>query len=75
MPLNNAPKGWKLISTKKVYSDYLINLYEDTLDLNGKEKVYIRGIRKDYSTIVPFISNDEILVIKSLSTSSRFYSD
>jgi ADP-ribose pyrophosphatase len=65
MSLNNAPKGWKLISTEKVYSDYLINLYEDTLDLNGKEKRYIRGIRKDYSTIVPFISNDEILVIKS----------
>lgn len=64
-PLNNAPKEWKLISTKKVYSDYLINLYEDTLDLNGKEKIYIRGIRKDYSTIVPFVSNDEILVIKS----------
>lgn len=65
MLLNNAPKGWKLISTKKVYSEYLINLYEDTLDLNGKEKIYIRGSRKDYSTIVPFISNDEILVIKS----------
>jgi ADP-ribose pyrophosphatase len=27
--------------------------------------VYTRGVRKDYSTIVPFISNEEILVIKS----------
>jgi ADP-ribose pyrophosphatase len=63
--LKNAPKGWKLISTKNVYSDYLINLYEDTLDLNGKNKKYIRGIRKDYSTIVPFISDNEILIIKS----------
>lgn len=65
MSLNNAPKGWNLISTKKVYSNHLINLYEDTLDLNGNKKIYIRGIRKDYSTIVPFISNDEILVIES----------
>ncbi len=63
--LNNAPKGWKIISSKSVYSDYFINLYEDTLDVNGKEKIYIRGIRKDYSTVVPFISSDEILIIKS----------
>ena len=65
MPLSNAPRDWSLVSTKKVYSDYFINLYEDTLDLQGKEKIYIRGTRKDYSTIVPFISRDEILVIKS----------
>ena len=64
--LNNAPKGWKIISSKSVYSDYFINLYEDTLDVNGKEKIYIRGIRKDYSTVVPFISSDEILIIKKL---------
>ncbi len=63
--LNNAPKEWKLIFSKKVYANYLINLYEDTLDLDGIEKIYIRGIRKDYSTIVPFVSNDEILIIKS----------
>jgi ADP-ribose pyrophosphatase len=63
--LNNAPKGWKIISSKSVYSDYFINLYEDTLDVNGKEKIYIRGVRKDYSTVVPFISSDEILIIKS----------
>ncbi len=65
MLLNNAPKEWKLISTKKVYSSFFIDLYEDTLDIDGKNKIYIRGIRKDYSTIVPFISNDEIMVIKS----------
>ncbi len=65
MPLNNAPREWSLISVKEVYSDYFINLYEDTLDLHGNKKIYIRGIRKDYSTIVPFISNDEILLIKS----------
>ena len=63
--LKNAPTGWKVDSIKKIYSTELIELYEDTLDLQGKEKIYIRGIRKDYSTIVPFISNDEILMIKS----------
>ncbi|MBD0360727.1 MAG: NUDIX hydrolase, partial [Nitrososphaeraceae archaeon] len=63
--LKNAPIGWKVNSVKKVYSNELIELYEDTLDLNGEEKIYIRGIRKDYSTIVPFISKDEILMIKS----------
>ena len=63
--LNNAPKEWKIISSKNVYSNYFINLYEDTLGINGKEKIYVRGVRKDYSTVVPFISNDEILIIKS----------
>jgi ADP-ribose pyrophosphatase YjhB (NUDIX family) len=63
--LNNAPKEWKVISSKNVYSNYFINLYEDTLDVNGKEKIYVRGVRKDYSTVVPFISSEEILIIKS----------
>ena len=56
--LKNAPIGWKVNSVKKAYSSELIEIYEDTLDLEGKEKIYIRGIRKDYS-------KDEILVIKS----------
>jgi ADP-ribose diphosphatase len=63
--LKNAPIGWKINSVKKVYSNELIEIYEDTLDLKGEERIYIRGIRKDYSTIVPFISKDEILMIKS----------
>jgi hypothetical protein len=45
-----------------VYSNDLIEL---KTSLDGIEKVYTRGVRKDYSTIVPFISNEEILVIKS----------
>src|SRR5436190_4759608 len=65
MWLENAPKGWRVNSTKKVYSNYLLGLYEDTLVLNGKEKIYLRGIRKHYSTVVPFVSKDEILVIES----------
>jgi ADP-ribose pyrophosphatase len=65
MRLENAPKGWKINSTKKVYSNYLLELYEDLLDLNGKEKIYLRGVRKDYATVVPFVSKDEILVIES----------
>ena len=63
--LKNAPEGWKVNSVKKVYSNDFIELYEDILDLNGIEKVYTRGVRKDYSTVVPFISDEEILVIKS----------
>jgi ADP-ribose pyrophosphatase len=65
MQLENAPKGWKVNSTKKVYSNYLLELYEDLLDLNGKEKIYLRGVRKDYAIVVPFVSKDEILVIES----------
>jgi len=63
--LRNAPNGWKIDSMKKVYASDLLELYEDNLDINGKEKIYIRGIRKDYSTIVPFVSNDTILIIRS----------
>lgn len=62
--MKNAPNDWKVNSVKKVYSNDLIELYEDILDLNGIEKVYTRAVRKDYSTVVPFVSN-EILVIKS----------
>ena len=63
--LKNAPKDWKIISSEKVYSNEYLEVYEDKLNLKGIEKMYIRGIRKDYSTIVPFVSNDEILIIKS----------
>jgi ADP-ribose pyrophosphatase len=64
MLLNNAPGEWNIVSTKEVYSNYFINLFEDTLDVKGQEKIYVRGNIKDYSTIFPFISDDEILVIK-----------
>lgn len=63
--LRNGPAGWKIKSTKQVYSSDLIKLYEDTLDLNGEEKIYIRAIRRNYSTIVPFISKNKVLVIRS----------
>ncbi len=63
--LNNAPKEWKIISSKKVYSNEYLHVYEDKFDLNGIDKIYIRGIRKDYSTIVPFVSKDEILIIRA----------
>ena len=62
----NAPKGWRVDSTKNVYVNDLIELYEDTLELGARgNKVYIRGIRRNYSTIVPFISRTQILAIKS----------
>jgi ADP-ribose pyrophosphatase len=61
----NAPPGWKIKSTKQVYSSDLIKLFEDTLDLNGEDKIYIRAIRRNYSTIVPFVSANELLVIRS----------
>jgi ADP-ribose pyrophosphatase len=62
---NNAPKDWQAISTREVYSNYFLQLYEDILNIKGINKTYIRGIRKDYSTIVPFVSKEEILMIKS----------
>lgn len=63
--MKNAPAGWKLKSTKKAYENYFLTVYEDTLDLNGVDRLYVRGIRRDYATIVPFVSNDEVLMIKS----------
>jgi len=53
--LNNAPKEWKIVSSKKVYSNEYLHVYEDKFDLNGIEKIYIRGTRKDFSTIVQFV--------------------
>ena len=43
----------------------MITLFEDTLDLNGEDRIYIRAIRRDYSTIVPFISKNELVIIRS----------
>ena len=57
--------GWKTVETKHIYSNKYIEVYEDLMEINGKKKIYTIGIRRDYSTIVPFISSDEILVIKS----------
>ncbi len=36
-----------------------------TLEKGKIKKVHIRGIRPDYATIVPFVSDNEILAIKS----------
>jgi ADP-ribose pyrophosphatase len=62
---SNLPKGWKINSTKHVHSNNFIQVYEDVMDIQGTEKIYTRIIRKNYSTVVPFISKDQILVIKS----------
>ena len=59
------PSDWKFESSRKIYSNKYIELYEDVLDIRNKKKIYTRAKRKDYSTIVPFVSNNEILVIKS----------
>ena len=61
----NAPPGWAIKLVKHIYSNDLIKVFEDTLDLDGEEKIYTRAIRRNYSTIVPFISNDRILVLRS----------
>jgi ADP-ribose diphosphatase len=65
--VKNAPKGWKVLSSKKVYSNRYLSVYEDELDLAGKKKkIYIRGQRLDYSTIVPFADDGKsILTINS----------
>ncbi|HEY6588968.1 MAG TPA: NUDIX domain-containing protein, partial [Nitrososphaeraceae archaeon] len=74
--LKNAPSGWKILeSERNVYSNEYLQLYEDLLDINGIKKIYIRGKRKNYSTVVPFLSMDKILMIKSyrhLVDSSQF---
>lgn len=61
----HLPEGWKIDSVNHIHSNEFVQLYEDIIHIRGKEKVYTRIKRKDYSTIVPFISNDQILVIKS----------
>jgi ADP-ribose pyrophosphatase len=61
----HGPYGWKIISHKKVYSNEYLEIFEDQLSINGVNKIYIRGNRKDYATIVPFISDNEIMIIKS----------
>ena len=65
MTFKNAPAGWQLKESKRVYSNNYLTLYEDRLDLDGKEKMYLRGRRRDYSTVVPFVSQDKVLMIKS----------
>ncbi|HET8794602.1 MAG TPA: NUDIX hydrolase [Nitrososphaeraceae archaeon] len=64
--LKNSPNNdWRILNSKKVYSNEYIQLYEDLLNINGTNKVYIRGKRKNYSTVVPFLSDREVLVIRS----------
>ena len=59
------PKGWKIDSSKHVHSNNFIQVYEDVINIGGTEKIYTRIKRKNYSTVVPFISKDQIMVIKS----------
>jgi ADP-ribose pyrophosphatase len=61
----NLPSGWNFESSRKIYCNKYIELYEDVLDIKSKKKIYTRAKRKDYSTIVPFVSDNEILVIKN----------
>jgi ADP-ribose pyrophosphatase len=61
----HLPEGWKIDSIKHIHSNDFIQLYEDIINIRGRKKVYTRIKRKNYSTIVSFISNDQILVIKS----------
>ena len=61
----NGPPGWRIKSSKKVYSHHLITLFEDTLDLDGEDRIYIRALRRNYSTVIPFISKNQLVIIKS----------
>lgn len=63
--MKNAPAGWKLKSSRKVYDNYYLKVYEDTLDLGGVDKLYVRGVRRDYCTIVPFDSKGRVMLFKS----------
>lgn len=62
--LKNAPRGWKIESSRQVYDNYYLKVYEDRLDLDGAGKLYVRGVRRDYCTVVPF-SPKGILTIRS----------
>jgi ADP-ribose pyrophosphatase len=62
--VKNAPIGWQVKSSRQVYDNYYLKVYEDVLDLAGKDKLYIRAIRRDYCTVVPF-SKEGILTIRS----------
>ena len=37
--LKNGPPGWNIRSIKQAYSNGLIKLFEDTLDLDGDHQV------------------------------------
>jgi ADP-ribose pyrophosphatase len=63
--VKNAPAGWKVKSSRKVYDNFYLKVYEDVLDLDGKEKLYIRARRLNYCTVVPFTPDGKILAIKS----------
>lgn len=63
--MKNAPAGWRVKSSKKVYDNFYLKVYEEVLDLAGRDKLYIRARRPDYSTIVPFSQDGRILTIKS----------
>lgn len=63
--MKNAPAGWKILSSKKKYRSHYLTVYEDTMDLAGRKKLYIHADRIDYSTIVPFADDGSILTIKS----------
>jgi ADP-ribose pyrophosphatase len=63
--VKNAPAGWKVKSSRQVYDNHYLKVYEDTLDLDGTEKLYVRAIRRDYCTIVPFDSKGRIMMFKS----------
>lgn len=65
--MKNAPEGWKVLSSRQVYDNRYLSVYEEELDLAGKrKKTYIRCRRLDYSTIVPFSDDGRsILTIES----------
>lgn len=64
MSFKNGPSDWKITSSKNVYDNRDFSVYEDTMDLGGVKRTYIRGVRRDYSAVVPFVSDNEILMIK-----------
>jgi len=60
----NAPAGWRIKSTKQAYSNDLFKVFEDTLDLGGEDKIYIRAIRRNYSTVARFTSKMRFLLLE-----------
>ena len=63
--MKNAPAGWKILSSKKMYGSPYLTVYEDMMDLAGRKKIYIRAKRLGYSTVVAFSDDGSILTIRS----------
>ena len=59
-------KNWKLLSTERFYHSSYMSVFNDRVMLpNGQVITYARVELKDFVSILPFINNDEIVMIEN----------